>query len=206
MQIDAYSGYSFAHDNEHIVSLGCFAHARRPFAELVKIAKKTGLAYEAIQYFQKLYAIKKHARENHLSPRDRYFLRKEKALPILNEFKIWLEKNIMKVPKQHRMGQGMHYCLKPWQALIGYLKDGRLEIDNNGVENLIRPLALGRKNFLFAGSPKGATAAAIFYSLIATCNINAVEPHQYFCFMLHHIRLCKSSDDYRKLLPQFIQF
>lgn len=91
-------------------------------------------------------------------------------------------------------------------TLTNYLKDGRLEIDNNKIENLIRPLALGRKNFLFMGSPQGAKAGAIFYSLIATCPANNVEPYKYFCTILHQIRLCKSDNDYRKLLPQFIRF
>jgi transposase len=83
------------------------------------------------------------------------------------------------------------------------LKDGRLEIDNNAVENLIRPLALGRKNWLFAGSPSGAKAAATFYSLIATCKLNNVEPYPYFCQMLPLVRLCKTDEDYNKLLPKF---
>lgn len=82
---------------------------------------------------------------------------------------------------------------------------GRLEIDNNKIENLIRPLALGRKNYLFMGSPEGAKAGAIFYSLIATCTANNIEPYKYFCTMLHQIRLCKNEAEYRNLLPQVIK-
>lgn len=95
--------------------------------------------------------------------------------------------------------------LNHWESLTNYLKEGRLEIDNNKIENFIRPLALGRKNYLFMGSPEGAKAGAIFYSLMATCTANNVEPYKYFCTMLHQIRHCKTEDDYRKLLPQSIE-
>ena len=201
LQTDAYSGYHFAEQDDAILPLGCLAHARRPFAELGKLSKKPGLALEAIHYFGRLYAIEKHARENRLSYQQRYELRHQQAPPIFDEFKIWLETHLTKVPKQHKLGQGIQYLLRHWNKLTHYLKDGRLEIDNNKVENLIRPLALGRKNWLFAGSPAGAKAAAIFYSLIATCKLNAVEPYHYFCQMLPLIRLCKTDEDYKKLLP-----
>jgi len=204
LQTDAYSGYNFTNQIEAIIALGCMAHARRPFAELAKISKKTGLAIDAIKYFKRLYAIEKYARENNLSYHERYELRLQKAPPILDEFKIWLEKNLTKVPKQHKLGQGIQYVLRHWNELTHYLKDGRLEIDNNFVENLIRPLALGRKNWLFAGSPSGARAAAVFYSLLATCQMNDIEPYKYFCKMLHQIRLCKTDEDFNNLLPQYI--
>jgi len=86
------------------------------------------------------------------------------------------------------------------------LKDGRIEIDNNLLENAIRPFALGRKNWLFMGSPSGAKAGAILYSLIETCKANHIEPYQYFCAMLQRIRDCETDADYRNLLPQFIEF
>lgn len=205
LQTDAYAGYNFTGKYKDIVPIGCFTHARRPFAELAKISKKTGLAVEAIGYIGKLYAIEKHARENNLTPDQRYALRNEKAPPILKEFYGWLEKNLNKVPKQHKMRQGMEYCLRHWTVLTNYLKNGRVEIDNNAVENLIRKLALGRKNFLFAGSPAGAKAAAIYYSLIGTCELNGIDPYKYFCAMLHQIRLCKTESDYQNLLPYSIQ-
>ncbi|MES2661794.1 MAG: IS66 family transposase [Pseudomonadota bacterium] len=204
LQTDAYSGYNFTDQYDEIIALGCMAHARRPFSDLVKISKKTGLATEGIHYFQRLYAIEKYARENKLSHDERYELRKLKAPPILDTFKKWLETHLTKVPKQHRLGQGIQYVLKHWNELTAYLKDGRLEIDNNFVENLIRPLALGRKNWLFAGSPSGAKAAAVFYSLIATCQLNNVEPYQYLCKMLHQIHFCETGFDFEKLLPQKI--
>ena len=91
------------------------------------------------------------------------------------------------------------------EPLTSYLNDGRIEIDNNLIENAIRPFALGRKNWLFMGSQSGAKAGAIFYSLIETCKANNVEPHKYLCAMLHRIRDSIAEDGYQKLLPQFIQ-
>jgi hypothetical protein len=204
LQTDAYSGYHFIEKINDIIHVGCLAHARRPFAQLAKLATKEGLASKALLYFKSLYAIESYARDNNFDHDERYKLRNEKAPPILDEFKNWLLHHVTKVPKQHQLGKGIYYALNNWEALINYLKDGRLEIDNNKIENLIRPLAIGRKNYLFMGSPEGAKAGAIFYSLIATCTANSVEPYKYFCRMLHQIRFCKSEGDYRKLLPKFI--
>jgi transposase len=88
-----------------------------------------------------------------------------------------------------------------WQELTHYLKDGRLEIDNNKIENRIRPFALGRKNWLFSGSPRGAKAGGVLYSLLQTCHANNIEPYRYFSVMLNRLPLCKTEDDYHKLLP-----
>ncbi len=204
LQTDAYSGYHFTEKINDIVHLGCMAHARRPFAQLVKLTKKEGLATKALLYFKALYAIETCARESNLTHAHRHELRNERAPPILKEFKAWLLEHVTKVPKQHQLGKAIYYVLNNWEALTNYLKNGRLEIDNNKIENLIRPLALGRKNYLFMGSPEGAKAGAIFYSLIATCTANGIEPYKYFCTMLHQVRLCKTDDDYRNLLPQFM--
>jgi transposase len=204
LQTDAYSGYYFTEKINDMVHLGCMAHARRPFAQLAKLAKKEGLAVQALAYFTALYDIEAYARDNHLTHDERYQLRNEKASPILEKFKVWLLQHITKVPKQHQLGKAIYYVINHWEKLINYLKNGQLEIDNNKIENLIRPLALGRKNYLFMGSPEGAKAGAIFYSLIATCTANKIEPYQYFCTMLHQIHLCKNESDYQNLLPQLI--
>lgn len=181
------------------------AHARRKFTDVIKASKSNGLATEAVKYFRALYKVEKEARENNYTPEKRFQLRKEKSEPILTAFKSWLDTNLTKTPEQSKIGGAIRYALSNWELLINYLKDGRIEIDNNLLENSIRPFALGRKNWLFAGSPNGAKAGAILYSLIETCKANNIEPYKYFCKILHHIRLCKSEDDYRKLLPQFFQ-
>lgn len=176
----------------------------RKFSDVVKISKTNNLANEALKYFRALYKVEKDARENNLSHQKRFALRNEKSQPILTAFKTWLDFHLTKTPEQSKIGMAIRYALSHWETLISYLKEGRIEIDNNLLENAIRPFALGRKNWLFAGSPNGANASAILYSLIETCKANNVEPFKYFCVMLHHIRLCKSEDDYRKLLPHFI--
>jgi transposase len=205
LQSDAYSGYDWADKIESIISVGCHAHARRPFAELIKLNKGNGLAADAIKSYQKLYSIEKTAREQNLSPDSRHSLRLEKSKPILNAFKIWLDHHLTKTSEQGKIGKAIRYCLNHWSDLTNYLKDGRVEIDNNLLENAIRPFALGRKNWLFMGSPSGAKAGATLYTLIETCKTNNVEPYQYLCGMLSRIRDCKGEDDYRNLLPQFIQ-
>lgn len=108
--------------------------------------------------------------------------------------------------EQGKIGKAIRYCLSNWNELNNFLKDGRIEIDNNLLENTIRPFALGRKNWLFMGSPEGAKAGAILYSLIETCKTHNIKPYKYLCEMLHNIRLCKTDDDYQKLLPQNIAF
>ena len=205
LQTDAYSGYNWVDVDENIISVGCLAHARRPFAELSKLSKKTGLATEALKFFRKLYAIEKQAREKNLSAEERYLLRKAEVPPILDAFKQWLEYHLTKVPAQHKIGNAIQYTLRHWTELTNYLKDGRIEIDNNKIENAIRPFALGRKNWLFNGSPNGAKASAILYSLIETCKANNIEPYKYFCAMLHKIRHCQTDEDYRQLMPQYIK-
>lgn len=205
LQSDAYSGYNWADKNKDIVSVGCNAHARRPFAELVKLANGTSLASEAVIFYRKLYKVEKTAKENNLSAEARFTLRQEESEPVFDVFKIWLDHHLTKTSEQAKIGKAIRYCLNHWTDLTNYLKDGRIEIDNNLLENAIRPFALGRKNWLFMGSPSGAKAGATLYSLIETCKANNIEPYKYLCAMLNRIRECVTEDDYRKLLPQFIQ-
>jgi len=182
------------------------AHARRKYADIIKIAKTNGLAKEALKFISALYGIEKNSREKNLSYESRYQLRLDKAAPIITSYKQWLDCHLTKTSEQSKIGNAIRYSLSNWVELNNYLKDGRIEIDNNLIENAIRPFALGRKNWMFSGSPSGAKAGAIFYSLIETCKANNIEPYKYFCAMLHRIRLCRSDKDYNKLLPQFIEF
>lgn len=205
LQTDAYAGYNWTNQNKHIISVGCHAHARRNFADLVKLSKTPGLATQGVTFYKKLYKIEKYARENNLTPGQRYELRKKESEPILDAFKQWLDHQLTKTSEQGKIGKAIRYCIKHWPQLTNFLKDGRIEIDNNLLENAIRPFAIGRKNWLFMGSPVGARAGARFYSLIETCKANNKDPQKYLTQMLHKIRLCKAEDDYQKLLPQNIQ-
>lgn len=201
LQTDGYKGYDWVDTESNIIHLGCMAHARRPFAELVKLAKTTGKSHQAVAYFQKLYTIEKVAREEQYTPEQRYQFRMEKAKPILDEMKHWLEQSLRHAVPQSKLRDALIYMHDRWSELTNYLTDGSLEIDNNGAENQIRPFALGRKNWLFSGSPRGAHASALFYSLIATAVANSWNPFEYLRYLFENIRACKTIDDYTSLLP-----
>jgi len=201
LQTDGYKGYDWVDDHPDIIHLGCFAHARRPFAKLVKIAKTTGKSHQAVAYIKKLYLIEQHARNNHYTTEQRYELRLQQAKPILEELKIWLDKTIKTTSTQSELGKALDYMNLRWGELTAYLLDGCLEIDNNLIENLIRPFALGRKNWLMAGSPRGAHAGALFYSLIATAKANGLNPFDYLKTLFENIRSCRAVEDYKALLP-----
>lgn len=181
--------------------LKVIAHARRPFAQLVKLAKTTGKFHQAVAYIQKLYLIEKMLRDNHYTNQQRYELRLEQAKPILDELKIWLEKSLKTAASKSKLGDALTYMHQRWSELTAYLLDGALEIDNNLVENLIRPFALGRKNWLYSGSPRGAHASALFYSLIATAKANGLNPFNYLKTLFENIRSCRTAEDYIALLP-----
>lgn len=199
LQTDGYKGYDWVDSDKNIIHLGCMAHARRPFAQLVKLAKQSGKAHQAVAFIQKLYRIEDNIRG--LSPDARKAIREKEAIPILDKLKAWLNKSSQNTPLKSKLGEGIAYMLKRWQLLTNYLLDGRLEIDNNWVENSIRPFAIGRKNWLFAGSPRGAKAGATLYSLIMTCKANDIDPFRYLNYIFNHIPQCNTPDDYRALLP-----
>ena len=201
LQTDGYKGYDWVDHSPDITHLGCMAHARRPFVELVKLAKTTGKSHQAVAYFQKLYAIEKTARDGNYTPQQRFDLRIQKAKPILNDMKEWLEQSLRHAVPQSKLSNALLYMHDRWDELTNYLTDGLLEIDNNGAENQIRPFALGRKNWLMSGSPRGAHASALFYSLIATAISNNWNPFDYLQHLFENIRACKTNDDYIKLLP-----
>lgn len=201
LQTGGYNGYYWVDDDPDIIHLGCMAHARRPFAELVKIAKGVGKSHKAIAYFQKLYAIEKIARDEQYTPTQRYDIRIEKSKPILDEMREWLEKSLSHAVPKSKLANALAYMNERWQELTNYLKDGMLEIDNNIIENQIRPFALGRRNWLFSGNPRGAHAGALFYSLIATAVVNNWNPFEYLRYLFENIHACKTQEDYVNLLP-----
>ena len=201
LQTDGYAGYDWVSERDDITHLGCMAHARRPFAELVKIAKKTGKSHQAIAYIKKLYAIEKEAKVKGLNPEARYDLRMEKSKPILDELFKWIEKSLKTAVPSSKLGIALNYMYERKDELCHYLLDGRLEIDNNDAENQIRPFAVGRKNWLFSGSPRGADASCFFYTLISTAIDNGLNPFDYLNHIFNNIAYCKSDEDYTRLLP-----
>lgn len=201
LQTDGYKGYDWVDEHPDITHLGCFSHARRPFAQLVKLAKTTGKSHQAVAFIKKIYLVEKVARDKNYTPQQRYELRLQHARPIWDELKIWLEKTIKTTAPKSKLGGALFYMHHRWKELTAYLLDGILEIDNNLIENLIRPFALGRKNWMISGSPRGAHASALFYSLIATAKANGLNPFDYLKYLFENIRSCKTSEDYKALLP-----
>ena len=212
IQSDDFSGYNHLDQKPDIVHLGCWAHARRKFVKVVQVRKKhrskrvnpKSLADEALDYIGKLYQIEKEAQRRELDAAQIHLLRQEKAKPLLDAFKGWLETNQPLTPPKGLLGQAISYTQANWNKLIIYLEDGRLRPDNNLVENAIRPFVLGRKNWLFAGSPDGAEASATFFSLIETAKTNGLEPYAYLRYIFEKLPLAQSEQDLKKLLPQNI--
>lgn len=174
LQTDAYAGYNDITAKPDVIGVGCFAHARRYFKDA--LAMDAECAGWMLARIQKLYAIEDQARTNRLDQNARQSLRETYALPLLVEMKDWLETQAKHVLPKSALGKAIGYALGQWPRLQRYTEYGFLEIDNNWVENVIRPLALGRKNYLFAGSHDGARRAAIIYSLVATAKKHEVEP------------------------------
>lgn len=174
LQADGYSGYDHYENNPDITLLACMAHARRKFDE----AKKNDHARAdyALRLIQKLYDIERSAREQELTHEQRHTIRNEQARPLMEQFHSWLKDNIIQILPKSAIGIAIAYTLNLWPRLERYLEDGRYEIDNNLIENSIRPVALGRKNYLFAGSHEAAQRAAMMYSFFATCKVNDIEP------------------------------
>jgi transposase len=151
--------------------------------------------------FQKLYEIGRRSRKEGISPAERHALRLEESLPILNELGKWIANTFKTVLPKSPLGKALAYCIPRWDKLMAYLGDGMLEIDNNLAENSIRPIALGRKNYLFAGSDRGAERAAMFYSFFGTCLKNGVNPLDWLKYTLEVIPSYKVNQ-LTELLPQ----
>ena len=198
LQADGYSAYDNLANAEHITLLACMAHARRKFDKARDNDKNR--AEHALLLFQKLYDIERIAREQELDYEKIKQLRQEKSVPVLNELEEWLNEEIMCVAPQSVIGKAISYTKNLWPRLKRYVEQGRFSIDNNPIENSIRPVALGRKNYLFAGSHQAAENAAMFYSLFATCKINNVEPYEWLKTVLEKIPTHKANTLY-ELLP-----
>ena len=208
VQTDAYVGYD-ALESSEITLLGCWAHARRKFTNVVKAApksgRKSGSADVALGFIRNLYRIEDKVVELKLSPDDIYKIRQEESKPILDKFLEWLNKRATETPPKGLLGKAISYTLNNWERLIRYLETGLLLPDNNLVENAIRPFALGRKNWLFSGHPRGAEASANLYSLIETAKANGLEPNRYLRFLFENLPYAETEDDYRTLLPQNVK-
>jgi len=202
LQTDGYDGYNAAVALGKLTHIGCFAHARRKFDEALKAQGKhprRGLAHRGLALIQKLYGVEKAVR--HAEPEARYTYRLQHAQPILAELRTWLDEALPQVPPQSATGKALYYLHNEWPKLIGYLNDGRLEIDNNRAENAIRPFVVGRKNWLFSDSVKGVKASANLYSLIETAKANGQEPYAYLQRVFTELPKAETVEAIEALLP-----
>ena len=199
LQTDGYAVYIKYGKQNGVIHLGCWAHARREFYEAR--SNDAARADLALVFIGKLYAIEAHCREKPLSAAERKAYRLDHALPLLDAFSYWLRENYSQTLPKSTIGKAMAYTMTRWDLLSNYLMDGILEIDNNGVENVIRPIALGRKNYLFAGSHHAAQRAAMIYSFFAMCKKEEVNPQQWLKYVFDHIMETNIQKIY-ELLPK----
>lgn len=199
LQTDGYAAYDIFKEYPDITLFHCMAHARRKFHEALSNDKdRAGYALEQIQ---KLYAIEREARETGITGDALTQYRQQHAIPILGSLGKWMKQAYMQVLPKSAIGKALEYSITRWDALSLYATSGLLNIDNNPVENSIRPVAVGRKNYLFAGSHDAAQRAAIFYSLFATCKIHGVNPYDWLKDVLDKLAYWKINA-LEELLPQ----
>jgi hypothetical protein len=187
LHTDAYSGYF---NLPNVVSVGCWAHARRAFNEaleaLPKELRNTHVAsMDGLDFCNRLFAIEKKLHD--VTDEERYEGRLQLSVPVLGEFHAWLKKQKAQATPQSYFGKAVTYCLNQWQELNAFLLDGRLELDNNRAERSIKPFVIGRKNFLFSNTPKGAKGSAIIYSIVETAKENKVNVSTYLPWLLERL-------------------
>jgi transposase len=206
LQTDGYDGYEEVGALPGVTHVGCWAHARRKFDEAAKASKNGGSAHEAVGRIAKLYAAERELRALQL-PADEFLTRrKTKVLPILESFKGWLDSKATQVLPSALLGKAIGYTLNEWSKLVRYLYSPYLTPDTNHIENAIRPFVVGRKNWLFSGSPLGAHASATLYSLIETAKANGIEPYRYLRYIFAKLPLAKDREDFLRLTPQGLDF
>lgn len=201
LQVDGYAGYNRVldpRDNAPIQLAYCWAHARRKLFDLAH-HNVAPIAEEGLKQIAALYRIEKQARGT--SAEDRLALRQAKSAPKITAFKTWLDHARTQVSAKSPTGEALKYIAKYWDGLILFLTDGRIEMDSNAVERTIRPIALQRKNALFAGHDAGAQNWAMLASLIETCKLNQIEPHSYLSGVLTAIVNGHKQKDIEQLLP-----
>jgi len=207
VQSDGYMGYNFLDAKDGVVHIGCWAHARRKFIEADKARpkkSKSGSTTIALNFIKNLYNIERTAKRKGLEGEGLVAYRQKHAAPMLKKFKKWLDKKSLVTTPQSLLCKAVSYTLKQWQRLEAYIEVGDATPDNNLAENAIRPFVVGRKNWLFSGTPDGAKASAAIYSLIETAKANKLDVYQYLRFLFEKLPLAQSEDDYRKLLPTVV--
>jgi hypothetical protein len=176
---------------------GCLAHARRGFEEARKVLpkpdqKKMNPPNQGLDFCNRLFRIEREAHD--LTVDERFAMRDVHSRKVLEEFHSWLLDQAIKVTPKSKLGQAIGYCLNQWPKLNNFLLDGRLEIDNNRCERAVKPFVIGRKNWLFANTPRGARTSAIMYSIVETAKANDLVPREYLTHLFERIPLMKEPD------------
>jgi transposase len=184
LQADAYAGFNKLYETGAIVEAACWAHARRKFHDLYQ-AHRSPVAKEALERIAQLYAIEKEIRGR--PPGERREVRQARSKPLLESMHVWLKATMAKLSRKSDVAKAIHYALERWPALMLFLGDGRAEMDNNAAERALRAVAIGRKNYLFAGSDAGGERAAAIYSLLGSAKLNGIDPEAYMSEVLRRI-------------------
>jgi len=186
LQADAFPGYDRLYGDGRIREVACLVHARRKFVEAAELLKTPGRPHEAVKFFKALFRIERQI--NHLPDDERHAERQRCSVPLLKQFKTWLDVQALAVLPKSALGEAVGYTLRHWDALCRYTEAGYLEASNNFAERCMRPVAVGRKAFLFVGSERAGHAAAIYYSIVQSCKVNQVNPLTYLTYVLKNVR------------------
>ena len=184
-------GYQVYEKLPGITPVGCWAHARRNFVDALSVlsplakAKGGTAAHQGLDYCDKLFSIERDLAE--VTPEERHAARQARSQPVLDEFHAWLEKMAIAVLPKSTSGQAIRYGLNQWSKLTAFMLDGRLELSNNRAERAIKPFVIGRKNWLFADTPRGAEASATIYSLVETAKENGINPMAYLAYLFERL-------------------
>jgi Transposase and inactivated derivatives len=201
LHVDGYPGY---HKVAGATLVGCWAHARRKYDEALKAAPQAKgqsetVAGQGLAYCNALFAIERDLKD--ATPEERHAERQKRSLPVVEAYSAWLRQQRSRTLPKSLLGQAIAYSLNQWEKLTAFLKDGRLEIDNNRSERSIKPFVIGRKNWLFANTPRGAKASAAIYSVIETAKENGLHPFQYLKYLFEQLPQLPDSQDLEALEP-----
>ena len=199
LQTDGYTAYNVFGRDKDIKLLACMSHTRRKFDESKDNDRER--AETMLAMMQKLYAIERNAKLLFPDFDAIRELRQKESLPVLIEMEAWLKKNLMETLPKSSIGQAIAYSLNLWPRLIRYIEDGRYQIDNNLIENSIRPIAIGRRNYMFAGSHDAAQRSAMIYSFMGTCKQIGINPQDWLEDVIERLPYFKKTDDLTVLLP-----
>ena len=198
LQTDGYAVYSIFEEKQGVLPLGCMAHVRRKFENALVT---TPQAKQALDYIALLYMLEGNLKADDADYEQIRREREEKAYPILQQMEVWMKQAYNNCTPKSPLGKAISYAFGMWPRVSRYCKEGYYQIDNNGIENTIRPITLGRKNYLFSGNDSGAEDNCIFYTLLGSCLQAGIEPHQWLTSTLEKIPTLQTPINWEELLP-----